>query len=316
MGMGRLVVRRLLSLVPLLFVVSVLVFGLIVLLPGDRARAIAGDDATPEQVAQVRHSLGLDRPLAVQYGRWVNGVAHGDLGTSVFVNYKVADALRSRAPVTISLVGAGLLMALAVGVPLGALAGSRPGSRLDKVVTLGAAGGVALPNFWLALLLLLLFTSVLPWLPATGYVGLATSPVEWLRHLLLPALTLGAAGAAEIVFQTRASVQNVLQQDYIRTLQATGLPRRSVVGKHAVKNAMVPVVTVAGLQVSRLFGFSVIVERIFGLPGIGSLAVEAVFKRDVPVIQGVVLAVTVAVLLTNLLVDLSYGYFNPKVRAA
>ena len=314
--MGRLVLRRLLSLVPLLFVVSVLVFGLIVLLPGDRARAIAGDDATPEQVAEVRHSLGLDRPLVVQYGHWLSGVAKGDLGTSVFVNYKVSDAIRDRAPVTLSLIGAGLLISLLAGIPLGVLAGARSGSRLDRLVTFGAAGSVALPNFWLALILLLVFTSMLPWFPATGYVAFAESPVEWLRHLALPALTLGAAGAAEIVFQTRAGIINVLQQDYIRTLRATGLPTRAIVGKHALKNAMVPVVTVAGLQISRLFGFSVITERIFGLPGIGSLAVEAVFKRDVPVIQGVVLTVTVAVLLTNLLVDLSYGYFNPKVRAA
>jgi peptide/nickel transport system permease protein len=314
--MGRLVVRRLLSLVPLLFVVSVLVFGLIVLLPGDRARAIAGDDASPEQVAQVRESLGLDRPIVVQYGHWVGDVARGDLGTSVFVNYKVSDAIRSRAPVTLSLIGAGLLISLLVGIPLGTVAGSRPGSRLDRLVTLGSAGGVAIPNFWLALLLLLLFTSVFTWLPATGYVGFADSPVEWLRHLILPAVTLGAAGAAEIVFQTRAGIANVLQQDYIRTLRATGLPERTVIGKHALKNAMVPVVTVAGLQISRLFGFSVIVERIFGLPGIGSLAVEAVFKRDVPVIQGIVLVVTVVILLTNLLVDVSYGWFNPKMRAA
>ena len=171
--MGRLVVRRLLSLVPLLFVVSVLVFGLIVLLPGDRARAIAGDDASPEQVAQVRESLGLDRPIVVQYGHWVGDVARGDLGTSVFVNYKVSDAIRSRAPVTLSLIGAGLLISLLVGIPLGTVAGSRPGSRLDRLVTLGSAGGVAIPNFWLALLLLLLFTSVLTWLPATGNVGFA-----------------------------------------------------------------------------------------------------------------------------------------------
>lgn len=312
--MLRLVVRRLLSLVPLLFVVSVLVFGLIVLLPGDRARAIAGDDATPEQVAEVRESLGLDRPVVVQYSHWVSQVARGDLGTSVFVNYKVTDAIRSRAPVTISLIGTGLALSLLVGIPLGTLAGSRPGSRLDRFVTLGSAGGVAVPNFWLGLLLLLLFTSVFTWLPATGYVGLATSPVEWLRHLALPAITLGAAGAAEIVFQTRAGVAGVLQQDYIRTLRATGLPERTIVAKHALKNAMVPVVTVAGLQISRLFGFSVIVERVFGLPGIGSLAVEAVFKRDVPVIQGVVLVVTVVILLTNLLVDVSYGWFNPKMR--
>ena len=314
--MGRLVGRRLLSLVPLLFVVSVLVFGLIALLPGDRARAIAGDDATPAQVAQVQRTLGLDRPLVAQYGHWLNGVVHGDLGRSVFVNYQVRTAIVDRAPVTLSLIGAGLVLALVIGIPLGAVAGSRPGGALDRVVTLGAAAGVAMPNFWLGLILLLLFSTTVHWLPATGYVALTTSPTEWLRHLALPAITLGVAGAAEIVFQTRAAIRNVLEQDYVRTLRASGLPRRAVVGKHALKNAMIPVVTVAGLQISRLFGFSIIVEQIFGLQGIGSLAVQSVFKRDVPVIQGIVLVVTLAILLTNLLVDVSYGYFNPKVRAA
>lgn len=314
--MGRLVGRRLLSLVPLLFVVSVLVFGLIALLPGDRARAIAGDDATPAQVAEVQRTLGLDRPLVVQYGHWLNRVVHGDLGRSVFVNYQVRSAIADRAPVTLSLIGAGLLLALVIGIPLGALAGSRPGGALDRVVTLGAASGVAMPNFWLGLLLLLVFSTTFHWLPATGYVALTASPSEWLRHLALPAITLGAAGAAEIVFQTRAAIRTALEQDFVRTLQASGLPRRVVVGKHALKNAMIPVVTVAGLQISRLFGFSIIVEQIFGLQGIGSLAVQSVFKRDVPVIQGIVLVVTLAILLTNLLVDVSYGYFNPKVRAA
>jgi peptide/nickel transport system permease protein len=314
--MARLLLRRVASLVPLLFIVSVLVFGLLVMLPGDPAHAIAGDQATPSQVAAIRTSLGLDRPLVVQYGHWVGGVLRGDLGHSVIGNYPVRNAIATRAPVTISLVGAGLFLSVVIGIPLGAFAASRPRGVVDRLVTFGASAGVAVPNFWLGLVLLWLFTAVVHWFPPTGYVGLAADPVGWLRHLALPAVTLGAVGAAEILCQTRAAVGEALQQDYVRALRAKGLRRPAVVGKHALKNGMIPVVTVLGLQVSRLFGLSVIVEQIFGLPGLGSLAIQSVFKRDVPVIQGVVLVVTVAVLLTNLLVDLSYGYFNPKVRAA
>lgn len=314
--MGRLLVRRLLSLVPLLLIVSVLVFGLLALLPGDPARAIAGEEATAEQVAEVRRELGLDQPLPAQYWDWLGGVVRGDLGTSVFVDHPVADAIVSRAPVTISLLGAGVVLSVAIGIPLGAIAGSRRGGAVDRLVSAAAAAGVAVPNFWLGLLLLLLFSVAVDWLPPTGYVGITADPVEWARHLALPAFTLAAAGAAEIVRQTRAGIIDVLQEDFVRTLRAKGLRPAAIVGKHALKNAMIPVVTVAGLQVSRLFGLSVVVERVFGLPGIGSLVVEAVFNRDVPVIQGVVLVVTVVVLVTNLLVDLSYAWFNPKVRAA
>lgn len=313
--MGRLILRRLLSVVPLLFIVSVLVFGLILLLPGDPARTIAGEEATPAQVAQVREQLGLDEPLVAQYGRWVAGVLHGDLGTSLFVNYDVDEAISSRASVTASLVGLALIVSLGLGVPLGALAGSRPGSRFDRIVTMGASAGVAIPNFWLGLVLVLFFAMGLEWFPATGYVGPTTNMGEWCRCIALPVVTLAVAGVAEVLRQTRASMTDQLRQDYVRTLRAKGL-RPSQVRRHALKNAMVPVVTVAGLLVSRLFGLSVIVEQVFGLPGVGSLAVEAVFKRDIPMIQGIVLCATVVVLVTNLLVDLSYRYFNPKVTAA
>lgn len=312
----RLLARRLVALVPLLFLASVLVFGLVVLVPGDPATAIAGDGATAAQIEATRQALGLDRPLPVRYVEWVGGAVRGDLGTSLFNSYSVSAAIRSRLPVTLSLMGLALAVALAVGIPAGVFAGARRGSGADRLTTVGASVGVAVPNFWLGLMLLLLFALKLDWFPATGYVALTADPVGWLRHLVLPAVTLGAAGAAEITRQMRASMADVLQQDYIRTVRAKGLSRSRQVLKHGLKNAMIPVVTVTGLQVSRLFGLSVIIEQVFGLPGLGSLAVEAVFKRDVPVIQGVVLFVTLVVVSVNLLVDLSYGYFSPKVRQA
>ena len=314
--MLRLLLRRLGALVPLLLVVSVLVFGLVVLLPGDPAEAIIGENATREQLQAIRTELGLDEPLVVQYGRWLGGVVQGDLGTSLFTSYPVAEAIWSRLPVTVSLVGLALLLSVAVGLPLGVLAGYRRGSRVDRVVTVVSSVGVAVPNFWLGLVLVLVFSFALGWLPSTGYVGISASASQWLRYLALPAATLAAAGAAEVARQTRASLADVMQQDFIRTVRAKGMRTAATVGKHGLKNALVPVVTVTGLQVSRLFGLSVIVEQIFDLPGVGTLAIESVFKPDVPMTQGIVLLVTAVVLATNLLVDVSYGYFNPKVRAA
>lgn len=314
--MLSLLARRVAALVPLLFLVSVLVFGLVVLVPGDPASAILGDGATAEQVEATRQAMGLDEPLPVRYAEWVGGALQGDLGTSLFNSYSVTEAILSRLPVTVSLIGLALLFAVVVGVPAGILAGYRKGSTTDRVATLGASLGVAVPNFWLGLLLLLLFAIQLDWLPATGYVPLTEDPVSWLSHMLLPAVTLGSAGAAELTRQMRASMAGVLEHDYIRTVRAKGLRAPRVVLKHGLKNAMIPVITVTGLQVSRLFGLSVIIEQVFGLPGVGTLAIEAVFKRDVPVLQGIVLFVTVLVLLVNLLVDMSYGYFSPKVRNA
>lgn len=300
----------------MLFIVSLVVFGLLLMVPGDPVSVILGDQATPEQIRAARENLRLDDPVHLRYGRWLGDVLRGDLGTSIFNSYKVSNAITDRLPVTLSLVGVSLFLAIATGVPTGIIAGTRPGSLLDRFLTIGASVGVAMPNFWLGLVLVLVFALKLDWLPATGYVGITESFGGWMQHILLPALTLAASSSAELVRQTRAAIMEVMQQDYIRTARSKGLAEFRVVTGHALKNAMVPVVTVGGLAVSRCFALSIIVEQIFGMQGIGSLAVRAVFDRDIPMIQGVVLVATVVVLVTNLLVDLSYPLFNPQARGA
>lgn len=314
--MLQMVVRRVVFLVPLMFFVSVLVFCLLLIVPGDPVSVILGDRATPEQIVATRDRLGLNDPVLVRYGRWVGKAVRGDLGASLFNSYPVSRAITDRLPITLSLVGTALLLSVLIGVPVGVIAGSRPGSLLDRLLTIGTSAGVAMPNFWLGLVLALLFGLELRWLPATGYVGITASFTGWLRHIVLPALTLAAAGSAELVRQTRASMIEVLEQDFVRTARGKGLREYDVLVKHALKNAMIPIVTVAGLSVSRTFGLSIIVEQIFNMQGVGGLAVRGVFDRDIPVIQGVVLMATLVVLATNLLVDLSYSYFNPSTRAA
>jgi peptide/nickel transport system permease protein len=308
--------RRFILLIPLLLIVSVVVFGLMLIVPGDPVSVILGDRATPEQIATARDQLGLDDPIPERYGRWLWNAVRGDLGTSLFNSYPVSQAIVDRLPVTLSLVGASLLLAVATGIPAGVIAGSRPGSLLDRSLTIGTSVGVAMPNFWLGLVLVLVFGLKLGWFPATGYVPISHGFFDWVEHITLPAITLAASSAAELVRQTRAAMIDVLEQDYIRTARSKGLSEFRVLVRHALRNAMVPVITVAGLAVSRIFALSIIVEQIFGMQGVGSLAVRAVFDRDLPMIQGVVLAATAVVLVTNLVVDLSYGYFNPSMRSA
>jgi len=310
----RLVLRRLVALVPLLFVVTLLVWALLLLVPGDPAISLAGETATDEQIEAIRQSLGLNDPIHVRYGKWLGNVVQGDLGTSLFTSYRVTDAIRDRIAVTISLVGSALLLSIAIGVPAGILAAVKRGRLLDRVLTFGTSVGVALPNFWLGLILVTYLSLKLGWFPSGGFVSMTQDPLQWLRHITLPVVTLALAGAAEIGRQMRSSMVDVLDRDFIRTHRAKGLSGSRVVSRYALKNALMPVVTVAGLQVARLFGLSTIVEQIFNLPGIGQLAIDSVFKRDVPMIQGVVLMVTMLVVFVNLVVDVSYGYINPKVR--
>lgn len=312
--MLRLTLRRLLALIPLLFIVTVVVWGLLLLIPGDPARSIAGETATPEQLAAVREELGLNDPAYERYARWLGGVVQGDLGRSLFTSYRVTDAISDRLPVTLSLVGMSFVLSALIGVASGVFAATHKGKAVDRMLTIGTSVGVAVPNFWLGLLLITFLAMKLDVFPSGGYEGLFESPLGWLHHMALPAITLAMAAAAEIARQMRASMIEVLQRDYVRTHRARGVPERVIVGRYALKNALMPVVTVAGLQVARLFGLSTIVEQIFNMQGVGQLAVDSVFKRDVPMIQGVVLTITVVVVLTNLAVDLTYGYLNPKVR--
>lgn len=313
--MAKLIGRRLVLTVPLLFVVSLIVFGLAQLVPGDPAVTIAGEEATPERIEQVRERLGLNDSTVVQYGRLMSGVVQGDLGTSLYSEQKVTDALLTALPVTLSLAGLALVFVVLVGVPFGLLAGTRPGSLLDRSLTAVAALGVAAPGYWVGIILIIVFGLSLGWFPTGLYVPFGESPIEWLHHLILPSFSLSLAGIVEVTRQLRSSMRDAMLTDYVRTARSKGLPSRTVILKHALKNAAIPVVTVVGLQVNVLLGGAIALELVFGFSGLGALAVRAVQNQDIPVIQGIVLLSVVVVTISNLLVDLAYGWLNPKVRA-
>jgi len=315
MTMRRAVVKRLLALIPLLLVVSFMVFSLLLLTPGDPAVTLAGDNPTPEQIAEIRNQLGLDDPLVVQYGRWVSDAARGDLGTSLYSSVSVTDAITSRLPVTLSITAAAILFSILIAVPLGLLAARRPGGLVDRLSTGVATVGIALPSFWVGMVLIIVFALRFGWFPPVGYVHFGDDPVGWAHHIVLPAIALGAAGAAETTRQLRGAMLDVLDSDYVRTARSKGMRARTVLYKHALKNAGSPVLTVLGLQVTFLLGGSVIIEQMFAIPGLGSLAITAVLARDIPMIQGIVLVAVVVSVGVNLLVDLAYAWLNPKVRA-
>jgi peptide/nickel transport system permease protein len=307
--------RRLLWSIPVFLVVAVFVFLLVHLAPGDVASRIAGGaDADPATIERIRQQLGLYDPIWVQFGRWVESFFTGGMGRSLLTRQTVAAALDDRLEVTVSLTLGALVAALAIGVPAGIVAGSRPGSLVDRVVILTTSLGIAAPSFLVGLIFVLLFSHTLGWLPATSYIPFSDDPIRWLRHITLPSLALGVAMAAELARHLRASLRDTLHQDYIRTAIAKGLPRRVVILKHALKNAGIPVATVLGIQVHNLLGGVIVIETVFGLPGIGRLAISAVFARDYPVIQGIAMLAVLVVLIVNLLVDVAYTYLNPKVR--
>jgi len=312
--MLQLILRRILIMIPVLFIVSLLVFGMVYLTPGDPAVTLAGENASEEQIEATRERLGLNDPLLEQYGRWVNGVLHGDLGQSLYSSQDVTDAIKQRMPVTFSVAMGGIIVALIIGIPAGATAAVFRGRWPDRVLGLGAATGLSMPNYFVGMVLVLVFAIWNDILPATSYVAFTDSPWDWTMHLIMPWITLGIAAGAVITRQLRSSLIGVLGQDYIRTARAKGLRGRRVVLKHGAKNAAIPVVTVVGAQVSIALGGSVLVERVFGLTGVGDLLISATLRRDIPVIQGVVLTFCIIVLIVNLLVDLAYGYLNPRVR--
>ena len=312
--MKKLVARRLLAIVPVMFIVSLIAFSIIHIVPGDAAAALAGEGATREQVELTREALGLNDPILVQYGRWIGNALTGDLGRSLFTPQDVTTAILGRLPVTMSLILVAMAFALLVGVPAGILAAVNRGRWVDRVVNLGAATGVAAPNYFIGLLLIIALSLNRGWFPALGYAGFAEDPVEWLRHLALPALALGSATAAVITRQLRSALIGVMAQDYVRTAYAKGLRRHSVLLKHSLKNATIPVITALGSQFALLVGGTAIVELIFGIPGMGALAIEAVVRRDMPIVQGIVLLSALIVQLVNLLTDVSYSWLNPKVR--
>jgi peptide/nickel transport system permease protein len=308
------VIRRLIQVVPVLLFASAVVFLMIYLVPGDPVLAVLGGEARPEQVEAMRQRMGLDRPLVVQYGRWLGRVAQGDLGVSVINSYPVWSLIGLKLPATLALAAGALAVALLVSLPLGVAAAVRQGSWVDRLAVGFTALGLSVPTFWLGVLLVLLFSLRLRWLPASGYVPLFTRPALSLQHLLMPSVTLGIAIAAILTRFVRTAMLEVIRQDYVRTARAKGLPEGRVVVRHALKNAFIPVLTVVALQVGNLLGGAVITESIFDYPGVGQLILYAVTTKDYTVVQGTLLLLVFAFVLINLLTDVAYAVLDPRVR--
>jgi peptide/nickel transport system permease protein len=307
-------VRRILATVPVMGVVALFVFSLLYIAPGDPAAIIAGDQATPADVERIRESLGLDRPFLVRFGEWVWQILHGDLGTSIFTNLPVTRMMAQRFEPTLSLMAVTLCLAVTIAVPIGVLAAWKAGTWIDRVIMAFAVFGFSVPVFVIGYLLAYVFALKLEWLPVQGYTPLAEGIWPWFANLILPAVALGCVYIALIARTTRAAMLEVLQQDYIRTARAKGIGQRGILFVHALKNASVPIVTVIGIGVALLIGGAVVTESVFAIPGLGRLTVDAILRRDYPVIQGVVLLFSFAYVLVNLAVDLLYTVLDPRIR--
>jgi peptide/nickel transport system permease protein len=312
--MTGIIVSRLLSALPILVIVSLITFAMIHLIPGDPAAAIAGLSATPEQIANIRHDLGLDEPLLTQLLRWYANLLHGDLGRSLLLGQPVVEATMFRLPVTIALSLYALVITLVIGLVTGVLAALRQNTWVDQAAMMFAMIGISLPNFYLGLLMIILFAVDLGWLPSGGYVALSDDPLGWLATSTMPAISLALLLAGLLARITRSTMLEVLRQDYIRTARAKGLPRRLVVVKHALSNALIPIVTVIGIIVSLLISGAVVTETLFSIPGVGQLLTQAVLNRDYPMVQGGLLIVTALLVLVNIGVDVIYAFLDPRVR--
>ncbi|MEZ5903847.1 MAG: ABC transporter permease [Geminicoccaceae bacterium] len=308
------IIRRLGSTVLVMGIVGVFVFLLLHLSPGDPAAIVAGDNATPDQIAQVRERLGLDDPLPVQFIRWSGGVLRGDLGISIFSNEPVAKLIGERLEPTISLSLTTIVFAVVIAVSFGVLAAWRAGTLIDRALMGFSVLGFSVPVFVVGYLLIYLVSINLGWLPVQGYAPIAEGIGPWLQRLILPTIALGLAYVALIARITRTSMLEVLSEDYIRTARAKGVATRPMLLKHALKNAGVPIVTVIGIGIALLIGGVVITETVFNIPGVGRLVVDAIAKRDYPIIQGVILLFSGVYVLVNLLIDLSYSFLDPRIR--
>ncbi len=308
------IVRRLLSMLPVMAIVAITVFLLLHLAPGDPAAIIAGDNATPQNIAEIRAKLGLDQPIWKQFLVWVLALLHGDIGTSIFWGDSVFTLIGQRAEPTVSLAFTTLAVAVFLAIGLGVLAAARVGTWVDRLVMGFAVLGFSVPVFVVGYLLIFIFSISLKWLPVQGYSPIAEGVVPWLRNLVLPSVALGLAYVALIARITRATMLDVLAEDYMRTARAKGVATAPMLLKHALKNAAVPIATVVGNGVALLIGGVVITETVFNIPGIGRLVVDAIARRDYPIIQGVIMVFSGVYVLVNLLVDLSYTLFDPRVR--
>ncbi len=312
--MAQVVVQRLLATIPVLFLVTIGVFALLHLTPGDPIDAMMAESQDAAAKAHLRRELGLDRPLAVQYAAWMGRLLHGDLGRSIRNGEPVIEDVGRRIRPSLELAGLAMTISLAIAFPVGIVSAVRRNRAADRVGTTFALFGICMPNFLLALLLIFLFGVTLRWLPISGYVDPLEEPLEGLRSLALPAVTLGLALAAVVTRTLRSSMLEALAEDYVRTARAKGLPESRVVRRHVLRNALIPVVTVLGLQLGTLVGGAVITEYVFALPGVGRLVVDAVFARDYPLVQGVVLLIALGFIASNLVVDVLYGVIDPRIR--
>lgn len=312
--MIQFILRRLLVALPVLLLVSLISASIMQLVPGDPAAVIAGQNASDVEIAQIREQLGLNRPFPVKLAAWYRDLARGDLGNSILLNRPVTQAIAERVPVTLALAGFALFLTVAIGLPCGIVAAVRANTWVDQAVLTLALVGVSVPNFWLSLMLIVLFGVMLDWLPAGGYIPFADDPVGWVRCLILPAFSLALLQIGLLARITRATMLEILQQDYIRTARAKGLSPLLVIGKHTLKNVMVPVVTVIGISFGLLLSGSVVIETVYSIPGMGRLLANAIFGRDYPMIQGGLLVTAAVLVLLNLVVDVLYAVIDPRIK--
>ncbi|PZA13567.1 ABC transporter permease [Rhodopseudomonas palustris] len=309
----RIIGRRLLHAVPVVVLSTFIVFGLLKLVPGDVAVTLAGDNASEQRIAEIRELYGLNQPFLVQYGSWLAKAVQGDLSNSLVSSEAVLTSIERCLPHTLLIVALALLTALVIGVPLGIAAAAKPGSWIDGIVMAVASLGVAVPNFWLGMLLVAFFSLQLNWLPATGAVSLMKDPAAALSHALLPALALASGGIAEVARQLRSSLVEIMSSQQVRTLHAKGLPPSSILWRHGLKNVSVNLLTVISLLANRMLAATVVVEAVFAIPGMGGLIVNAAMNRDFPVVQGVVFTMVLIVVALNLLTDILYSVLDPRI---
>jgi peptide/nickel transport system permease protein len=306
--------QRIVATIPVMAVVGIFVFSLLHLTPGDPAAVIAGDYASPQDIERIRHKLGLDKPLYEQFGIWVSHIVRGDLGTSIFSELPVTKLIGQRLEPTMALTVFTMLVAIITAIPMGIVAAWKSGTWIDRAAMVFAVMGFSMPVFWLGFLLMYSFAIKLSLLPVQGYAKLSQGVLPFLKHIILPSLTLGLVYMALIARITRASMLEILQEDYIRTAHAKGAKPKTVLIRHALKNASLPIVTIIGVGFALLIGGVVVTETVFAIPGLGRLTVDAILHRDYPVIQGVILLISGVYVLINLLVDLSYVYLDPRIR--
>ena len=314
--MIRLIISRVLQTIPLLFVISILAFSMVHLMPSSIAAIILDAGATPEAIAELEAEMGLDRPFVVQYVDWLGNALQGDFGKSLFFGGTVRELIAESWAVTASIVMGGMIVGITLGLVLGIIAGLQPGSWLDRLSTVGASIGVSMPAFWVALMLAILLGVRLGWFPVIGYVPFTESPIEWLRSITLASIAMGVPSAALIARQMRSSMANVLQSSYIRAQRAMGLGRWQIVARHALKNAMIPVITVIGFRLAVVVGQAFIVENVFVMPGLGRQLATAVQQQDLIFVQGGTLVVAAFIVFANMFIDIIYGFLNPKVRVS